>query len=200
MNCRWVKFVNTFFCWRFEVARSNFQPTLEIPIYIQLCLFRKWILIFIQKNLYRYRRLPQQEQKKNMKKDLKQAANLLFIFFIIIFSNRVELQSVLVLFNSNKSNPISNLVLLQVSLCQILQVFSTKLGVGNNNNLVTFWSDGNFITQVTNNIVNFNVFNKVLDVTFLVKNTVFNWSWGVNGEFLGWFGFLGGLKKKGLEG
>jgi len=121
--------------------------------------------------------------------------NLLFIFFFIIFSNRVELQSVLVLFNSNKSDPISDLVLFQVSLGQVFQVFTTEFGVWNNNNLVTFRSNRNFITQVSNNIVNFDVFNQVLDVTFLVKNTIFNWSWSVNDEFFGSFGFLSGLKK-----
>lgn len=123
--------------------------------------------------------------------------NLLFITFFFIFFNAVELQSVLVLFNSNKSDPVSDLVLLQVSLCQVLQVFTWEFGVWNNNNLVwTFSSDWNVITQVTNNVVNLDVFNKVLDVTFLVKDTVFNWSWSVNGELLNLLGFLSGLGRR----
>lgn len=118
---------------------------------------------------------------------------LFFVFFFFVFSDRVELQGVLVLLDSNESNPVSDLVLLQVSLGQVLQVLTGELGVGNNNDLGTFSRDRDFVTQVTDNTFDLDVFNQVLNVTFLVENTVFNWSGNVNDELLSSLGLLSGL-------
>lgn len=100
---------------------------------------------------------------------------------------------VLVLLDGDESDPVSDLVLLQVSLSQVLQVLTGELGVGDNNNLVTFGGDRDVVTQVTNDAVDLDVFNQVLDVSFLVKDTVFNWGRSVNDKLLGGTGFLGGL-------
>ena len=117
----------------------------------------------------------------------------LLVIFLFFVSDGVELQLVLVLLYRNKSDPISDLVLLQVSLGQVFQVLTGKLGVGNNNNLVTFFGNRDVITQVTDNVVDLDVLNQVLDVTFLVENTVLNWSAGVNDEFLSSLSLLVGL-------
>ena len=56
---------------------------------------------------------------------------------------------VLVLLDRNKSNPVSDLVLFQVFLGQIFQVFTRKATVttnDNNNFVVRFSSDGNVVT------------------------------------------------------
>lgn len=70
----------------------------------------------------------------------------LLLFLLMVLSDRVELQLVLVPLNRNESDPVSELVLLQVSLSQILQVLTGKLGSGNNNNSVAVLSYGSGVT------------------------------------------------------
>lgn len=117
----------------------------------------------------------------------------LLVIFLFFVSDGVELQLVLVLLDRNKSDPVSDLVLLQVSLGQVFQVLTGKLGVGNNNDLVTFLGNRDVVTQVTDNVVDLDVLNQVLDVTFLVENTVLNWSAGVNDKLLSSLSLLVGL-------
>lgn len=117
----------------------------------------------------------------------------LLVIFLFLVSDGVELQLVLVLLDRNESDPVSDLVLLQVSLGQVFQVLTGKLGVGNNNNLVTFLGNRDVVTQVTDNAVNLDVLNQVLNVTFLVENTVLNWSTGVDDELLSSLSLLVGL-------
>ena len=103
------------------------------------------------------------------------------------------MQLVLVLLDRDESDPVSDLVLLQELLGQVLEVLTRELGVRDNDNLVVFGSDGNVITQVTNNVVNLDAFGQVLDVGFLVEDTVFNGGGAVNNELLSSLGLLGGL-------
>lgn len=124
-----------------------------------------------------------------------QGVNLFFVVFFFVVSNGVELQLVLVLLDRDESDPVSDLVLLQVSLGQVLQVLTRELTGGGNNDLGTFRSNGDVVTQVTNNTFNLDVFNQVLNVSFLVKNIVFNWSRSVNDELLSNLRFLRGLDK-----
>lgn len=120
--------------------------------------------------------------------------NNLFVIFFFFVSDGVELQLVLVLLDRDESDPVSDLVLLQVSLGQVLQVLTGELGVGNNNNLGTFFGDGDVFTQVTDDTVNLDVFNQELDVRSWVENTVFSWGGSVNDELLSSLRFLGGLE------
>lgn len=118
--------------------------------------------------------------------------NLLFV--LLILGDGVELQLVLVLLDSNESDPVSELVLLQVSLGQVLQVLSGELSSGDNNHLVSFLGNGDGLTQVTDDTVNLDVFNQVLNVSLLVENSVFNWSRSVNDELLSSLSVLGSLE------
>ena len=100
---------------------------------------------------------------------------------------------VLVLLDGDESDPVSDLVLLQVSLGEVLQVLTGELSVGNNDNLGTFLGDRDVLTQVTDNTVDLDVLNQELDVRGWVENTVFGWSRSVNDELLSSLGLLGGL-------
>lgn len=103
------------------------------------------------------------------------------------------MQLVLVLLDRNESDPVSELVLLQESLGQVLQVLTGELGGGDNDDLVTFLGDRNGLTQVTDDTVNLDVFNQVLNVSLLVENGVFDWSRSVNDKLLSSLSVLGGL-------
>ncbi|KAH3666934.1 hypothetical protein OGAPHI_003384 [Ogataea philodendri] len=107
--------------------------------------------------------------------------------------NTVELQLVLVLLHRNESDPVSDLVLLEVSLGKVLEVLSGELGGGHNNNLGgTLLRNSDVGTEVTKVSVNLDVLDKVLDVGGWVENTVLGWAGAVNGELLGDFlGLLG---------
>lgn len=103
------------------------------------------------------------------------------------------MQLVLVLLDGDESDPVSELVLLQESLGQVLQVLTGELGGRNNNNLVTVLRNGNSLTQVSDDTVNLDVFNQVLNVSLLVENSVLDWSGSVNDELLSSLSVLGGL-------
>lgn len=103
------------------------------------------------------------------------------------------MQLVLVLLDRNESDPVSELVLLQESLGQVLQVLTGELGGRDNDDLVTFLGDRNGLTQVTDDTVNLDVFNQVLNVSLLVENGVFDWSRSVNDKLLSSLSVLGGL-------
>lgn len=115
------------------------------------------------------------------------------LFVLLVLSNRVELQLVLVLSGGDESDPVSELVLLQVSLGQVLQVLTGELSGGHNNDLGAVLGDGGGLTQVTDNTVDLDVLNQVLDVSLLVEDTVVHWSGGVNNELLSDLSVLGGL-------
>lgn len=100
---------------------------------------------------------------------------------------------VLVLLDRDESDPVSELVLLQVSLGQVLQVLTGELSSRHNNNLGAVLGDGGGLTQVTDNTLDLDVLNQVLDVSLLVKDTVLDWSGGVNDELLSDLSVLGGL-------
>lgn len=119
---------------------------------------------------------------------------LSLLFVLLILGDGVELQLVLVLLDRHESDPVSELVLLQVSLSQVLQVLTGELSSGNNHNLVTLLSDGDGLTQVTDDTVNLDVLNQVLNVSLLVENSVFNWSRSVNDKLLSSLSVLGGLE------
>lgn len=135
--------------------------------------------------------MPNPKNLWNKSKLYTRTNNLLFI--LLLLGDGVELQLVLVLLDRNESDPVSKLVLLQESLGQVLQVLTGELGSGDNNNLVTLLSDGDFLTQVTDDTVNLDVFNQVLNVSLLVENSVLNWSRSVNDKLLSSLSVLGGL-------
>lgn len=112
---------------------------------------------------------------------------------LLVLSNGVELQLVLVLLDRHESDPVSELVLLQVSLGQVLQVLTGELGGRDNNDLVAVLGDRGALTQVTDNTVDLDVLNQVLDVSLLVEDTVVHRGRGVNDELLGGLSVLGGL-------
>ena len=103
------------------------------------------------------------------------------------------MQLVLVLLDRNESDPVSELVLLQESLGQVLQVLTGELGGRDNDDLVTFLGDRNGLTQVTDDTVNLDVFNQVFNVSLLVENGVLDWSRSVNDKLLSSLSVLGGL-------
>lgn len=100
---------------------------------------------------------------------------------------------VLVLLDGDESDPVSDLVLLQVSLGQVLQVLAGELGVGDNNNLGALLGDSDVVTQVAGVAVNLDVLNQELDVRRWVKHTVLSGGGGVNDKLLSSLGLLGGL-------
>lgn len=96
--------------------------------------------------------------------------------------------------DGDESDPVSELVLLQVSLGQVLQVLTGELGSRNNDNGVALLSDRDRLTQVTDDTVNLDVLNQVLNVSLLVENSVLDWSGSVNDELLSSLSVLGGLE------
>ena len=110
--------------------------------------------------------------------------NLFLIFFFLLWSDLVEGQSVRVSLGGDESDPVSQLVLLQVLLGQVLQVLTRELGGGNNGNNGTIFFDSDGVTQVTDNVFNLDVVDQVLGVRSWVEDTVFSWSGDVNSEGL----------------
>lgn len=112
--------------------------------------------------------------------------NLFFVFFFFFFwSDLVEGQLVFVGLGGNKSDPVSQLVLLQVLLGQVLQVLTRELGGRNNSNNGTIFFDSDSLTQVTDVTVNLDVVNQELSVRSWVEDTVFSWRRDINSEGLG---------------
>lgn len=97
----------------------------------------------------------------------------------------VEGQSVRVLLGGDESDPVSQLVLLQVLLGQVLQVLTRELGGGNNGNNGTIFLDGDSVTQVTDNTVNLDVVDQVLGVRSWVEDTVLGWGRDIDGKSVG---------------
>ncbi|KAL3235505.1 uncharacterized protein RNJ42_02281 [Nakaseomyces bracarensis] len=121
--------------------------------------------------------------------------NLFFVFFILFWSDLVESQSVRVLLGGDESDPVSQLVLLQVLLGQVLQVLTRELGGGNNGNNGTIFFDGDSVTQVTDNTFNLDVVDQVLSVRSWVEDTVFSWSRDIDGKGVGDLLLSSGLYK-----
>lgn len=123
--------------------------------------------------------------------------NLFFVFFFVFFwSDLVEGQSVFVGLGRDKSDPVSQLVLLQVLLCQVLQVLTRELGSGNNSNNGTIFSDSDSVTQVTDSTFDLDVVDQVLSVGSWVKDTVFSWRRDIDGKSLGNLLLSGSLYQK----
>lgn len=118
----------------------------------------------------------------------------LLVVFLLLVIDGVELQLVLVSLDRDESDPVSELVLLQVLLGQVLQVLTRELSGGNNNNLVALLGDGDGVTQVTDDTVNLNTLVQELNVSLLVEDSVLHWSGGVNDELLRGVSVLGGLE------
>lgn len=118
----------------------------------------------------------------------------LLVVFLLLVIDGVELQLVLVSLDRDESDPVSELVLLQVLLGQVLQVLTRELSGGNNNNLVALLGDGDGVTQVTDDTVNLNTLVQELNVSLLVEDSVLHWSGGVNDELLWGVSVLGGLE------
>lgn len=119
---------------------------------------------------------------------------LLFVF-LVLWGDLVEGQLVLVGLGGDESDPVSQLVLLQVLLGQVLQVLTGELGGRDNgdNRVVLLDSDG--VTQVTQVAVDLDVVNQVLGVRSWVEHTVFGWGRNVDGEGLGDLLLSGGLQR-----
>lgn len=90
------------------------------------------------------------------------------------------MQLVLVTSNRDESDPVSDLVLLQVSLGQVLQVLTREVGASNNDDLVSVFSDGDLVTQVTWYTFDLDVLTQKFNISLLVKNTIFGRSRGVD--------------------
>lgn len=120
--------------------------------------------------------------------------HLLFVF-LVFRSDLVEGQLVLVGLGRDESDPVSQLVLLQVLLGQVLQVLTRELGGGNNSNNGTIFFNSDGITQVTDVTFDLDVVDQVLSVRSWVENTVFGWGRNVDGESLGNLLLSRGLKK-----
>lgn len=104
------------------------------------------------------------------------------------------MQLVRVLFNGNKSDPVSDLVFLQVTFGQVLQVFTREDTVSSNNNdFLTVFFNSDVVTQVTDTTFDLDVVNQVLGVRGWVKDTIVSWGRNVNDELLDLLRFLGGL-------
>lgn len=104
------------------------------------------------------------------------------------------MQLVRVLFNGNKSDPVSDLVFLQVTFGQVLQVFTREDTVSSNNNdFFTVFFNSDVVTQVTDTTFDLDVVNQVLGVRGWVKDTIVSWGRNVNDELLDLLRFLGGL-------
>lgn len=121
--------------------------------------------------------------------------HLLFISFIL-WSDLVESQLVLVGLRGDESDPVSQLVLLQVLLGQVLQILTRELGSGNNGNDRTVFFNGDSVTQVTGSTFHLDVFNQELSIRSWIEDTVFHWGRDVNGESLGNLLLSGGLDRK----
>lgn len=92
---------------------------------------------------------------------------LLFIFvflfgFIVRESDIEELELVNTLGSSNNSDPISQRVLLEELLSQVLEVLSRELSSRNNSNLITLSADNNLVLEVTSSVINLDVFSEIL--------------------------------------
>lgn len=109
--------------------------------------------------------------------------HLLFIF-LVFRSDLVEGQLVLVGLSRDESDPVSQLVLLQVLLGQVLQVLTRELSGGNNSNNGTVFFNSDGVTQVTDVTLNLDVVDQELSVRSWVENTVFGWGRNVNGKSL----------------
>lgn len=106
----------------------------------------------------------------------------------------VEGQLVFVGLSRNKSDPVSQLVLLQVFLGQVLQVLTRELGGGNNGDNGTIFLNSDGLTQVTKVTFDLNVVDQVLSVGSWVEDTVLSWRRNVNSEGLGDLLLSSGLK------
>lgn len=123
--------------------------------------------------------------------------HLLFVS-LVFWSDLVEGQSVLVGLHRDESDPVSQLVLLQVLLCQVLQVLTRELGGGDNCNDGAVLLDRDSITQVTSSTIDLNMFNQELSIGSWVENTVLNWRGNIDGESLGNLLFSSSLNRKSL--
>jgi ribosomal RNA-processing protein 12 len=116
------------------------------------------------------------------------------LFLVLLLSlNRVESQLVRTLLDGDESDPVSDLVLLQVLLSQVLQVLTREFGGGDNSNNVTGLLNDNVVTQVTDNTLNFDLVVQELDVRSWVKDTVLSWSGNVDSVLVSGLSLLVGL-------
>lgn len=93
----------------------------------------------------------------------------------------------------DESDPVSDLVLLQVLLGQVLQVLTRELGGGDNSDNVVGLLNDNVVTQVTDNTLNFDLVVQELHVGSWVKDTVLGWSGDIDGVLVGGLSLLVGL-------
>lgn len=116
------------------------------------------------------------------------------LFLILLVGlNGVEGQLVGTLLDRDESDPVSDLVLLQVLLGQVLQVLTRELGGGDNSDNVVGLLDNNVVTQVTDNTLNFDLVVQELDVRSWVKDTVLSWSGDVDSVLVSGLSLLVGL-------
>jgi hypothetical protein len=85
---------------------------------------------------------------------------VLSLFFIIRENQVKESQFVNISRGSNHSEPVSNAVLLQESLEQVLNILSGEFGVRQNGDFVTGSADSDLFSQVTGSSLNLDVFDK----------------------------------------
>lgn len=88
---------------------------------------------------------------------------LLFIFLLLVRQDKVEESKLVdVLRGSDNTKPVSERVLLQESLGEVLDVLAGELGVRDNLDLVAISGHLNSVTEVASSVVDLDVFNKEL--------------------------------------
>lgn len=123
--------------------------------------------------------------------------HLLFVS-LVLWSDLVEGQSVLVGLYRDESDPVPQLVLLQILFGQVLQILTRELGSGDNCNDGAVLLDRDSITQVTSGTIDLNMFNQELSIGSWVENTVLNWRRNIDGESLGNLLLSSSLNRKSL--
>jgi len=125
---------------------------------------------------------------------LEVVINLLLCLIIITSSNLVVLQLIRVLRRSNHSQVVTQLLLLEVPLCEVLQLALGEAQVGGtcNGDLSAVASDHNIgLGQISGLSLNFDALIEVLLEGSNVKDLIVNWGGAVEDELD--CGFLGRL-------
>lgn len=110
---------------------------------------------------------------------------LLFIFLLLVRKDKVEESKLVdVLRGSDNTEPVSERVLLQESLGEVLDVLARELGVRDNLNLVAGSRHLDSVAKVASSVVDLDVFNKEFLEGGHVDDSIFGVGRAVNDELL----------------
>merc|ERR1712020_172747 len=108
--------------------------------------------------------------------------HLLFFRLVIVLVDVEVLQGVAFLVLSNDSEPLSEVVLLQVSLGQVLQVSLGESDVTADDQVALGGVDLNLLAQVANLAFDLDVLGQVLVEAGNIENAIVNWRLAVDGK------------------